>query len=177
MRLIDADRLCNGICDWKYESFSKEGCETEYAILDGVIDGILRQPTIDAVPVVRCKDCRWFDILQLKKDGTGDLRFKPSLCTLYNQVQSEDYYCADGSKMDDEPTQTQQVQSVGCVGSVGKKGKLIKFTEPIKQFCKEQGIMCELATELGYCKITGCVNRTLYYGAKTDEEEDDAGNR
>lgn len=59
-------------------------------------------PMIDAVPVVRCKDCKWYDILQVKRDGTGDKRFKPSLCTLYNQVQSEDYYCADGSRMEEE---------------------------------------------------------------------------
>lgn len=38
--------------------------------------------------------------------------------------------------------------------------------KPIKQVCKEHGIMCEFATELGYCKITGCVRRPIRYGAK-----------
>lgn len=44
-------------------------------------------------------------------------------------------------------------------------------TQPIKRLCKEQGIMCELATEFGYCKITGCVHRTIHYGAKMEENE------
>lgn len=44
--------------------------------------------------------------------------------------------------------------------------------QPIKRVCKEQGIMCELATELGYCKITGCVHRTIHYGVKMEEVED-----
>ena len=44
--------------------------------------------------------------------------------------------------------------------------------QPIKRFCKEHGIMCEFAKELGYCKITGCVHRTIHYGAKMDEVEE-----
>jgi len=50
MRLIDADELCNElstVCDDKYDR------TVEWCI------GILRQaPTIDAVEVVRCKDCK-----------------------------------------------------------------------------------------------------------------------
>lgn len=47
MRLIDADRLRKDINDYPYG-------------YRGMInDTISRQPTVDAVEVVRCKDCRW----------------------------------------------------------------------------------------------------------------------
>ena len=59
-------------------------------------------PTIDAVEVVRCKDCRWYEIAELKADGTEDKRFKPSLCILQNRTMDEDYYCADGERKEDE---------------------------------------------------------------------------
>ena len=30
--------------------------------------------------------------------------------------------------------------------------------EPIKRYCKSKQVMCELANDLGYCKITACAN-------------------
>lgn len=30
--------------------------------------------------------------------------------------------------------------------------------EPIKRYCKSKQVMCILANELGYCKITACAN-------------------
>lgn len=59
-------------------------------------------PTIDAVPVMRCRDCKWYEIEQLKKDGTDDRRYKPSLCVLHNRNFAEDYFCADGERREDE---------------------------------------------------------------------------
>lgn len=53
---------------------------------------------VDFAPVVRCKDCRYYEIMQLKKDGTDDRRYKPSLCVLHNRNFDEDYYCADGER-------------------------------------------------------------------------------
>lgn len=54
--------------------------------------------TSDIVEVVRCRDCRYYEIMQLKKDGTDDRRYKPSLCVLHNRNFDEDYYCADGER-------------------------------------------------------------------------------
>ena len=31
--------------------------------------------------------------------------------------------------------------------------------EQVKRFCRYQGIMCEYATDMGYCKITGCAKQ------------------
>jgi len=35
--------------------------DTVLDIMDGIMLDIDEQPTVDAVPVVRCKDCRWWD--------------------------------------------------------------------------------------------------------------------
>ena len=45
MRLIDADRLLKMMSHWK-----------PYMDMDNVREAIKKMPTIDAVPVVRCKD-------------------------------------------------------------------------------------------------------------------------
>ena len=52
MRLIDADSICKGCPsyeDCKGECWSEGECE--------IYDVLIKAPTIDAVPVVRCKDC------------------------------------------------------------------------------------------------------------------------
>ena len=46
MRLIDADRFLKMMSHWK-----------PYMDMDNVREAIKKMPTIDAVPVVRCKDC------------------------------------------------------------------------------------------------------------------------
>ena len=42
--------------------------------------------------------------------------------------------------------------------------------EQVKRFCRYQGIMCEYATEMGYCKITRCAKLHELYGAYKGEE-------
>lgn len=59
-------------------------------------------PTIDAVPVVRCRDCVWYEIYQLKKDGTDDRRYKPSYCRNLEYQTRPDWFCADGERREDE---------------------------------------------------------------------------
>ena len=62
------------------------------------------QPTVDAVEVVRCKDCKWYEIEQLKRDGTDDKRYKPSVCVIgaYAEPRKADWYCADGERREDD---------------------------------------------------------------------------
>lgn len=54
MRLIDADRLNR---KKKYQFHTKGGCfpKTEWFLK---LDDVFQAPTIDAVPVVRCRECR-----------------------------------------------------------------------------------------------------------------------
>lgn len=55
MRLIDADKLKAEVLSWEncYNGFS----DTYDKAM--IIDTIDEQPTIDAVPVVRCGECKW----------------------------------------------------------------------------------------------------------------------
>ena len=80
MRLIDADTL-------KTKAIR---CET-FKLYDAPIflkavgtKEIDKAPTIDAVPVVRCKDCKYF---------------KTRLCE--NENNHDDWFCADGERMDE----------------------------------------------------------------------------
>ena len=58
------------------------------------------------VGVVRCKDCKWYEIEQLKRDGTDDKRYKPSVCVIgaYAKPRKADWYCADGERREDAET-------------------------------------------------------------------------
>lgn len=84
MRLIDADRLLKAFCG-HCEDY--ENCKT--TCFDFRI--IQTQPTVDAVPVVRCKDCKHCFV-----DG-DNVRF--NVCELnHNRVQADDWFCADGER-------------------------------------------------------------------------------
>lgn len=58
-RLIDIDRLCNDLMErWSIADKKKE--DTIRAVMADVVTPIVvSQPTVDAVEVVRCEDCRW----------------------------------------------------------------------------------------------------------------------
>ena len=107
MRLIDIDAFLAENCierieandglDWGCDDCQK--CNARY--LEVSCDRLLKFPTVDAVEVVRCRDCRYYEIMQLKRDGTDDRRYKPSLCVLHNRNFDEDYFCADGKRRED----------------------------------------------------------------------------
>lgn len=72
MRLIDADALI-----------------VTYPVPAWFIIKVLdKAPTIDAVPVVRCRDCRF------KADTIG----KDEWCDLYEITVSGDHFCGDGRR-------------------------------------------------------------------------------
>lgn len=58
MRLIDADALKRDICKYCNDVYSDEPCEPSDCEHMRIIDN---QPTIDAVEVVRRKDCRFYE--------------------------------------------------------------------------------------------------------------------
>ena len=53
--------------------------------------------------IIRCKDCKHYEIWQLKSDYTDDKRYKPSVCTIgaYSVHRSPDWYCADAERRTD----------------------------------------------------------------------------
>ncbi len=87
MRLIDADafdkriRLAVGSCEEELTEDFKDGIST-------ILEMMKTAPTVDAVPVVRCKDCARFD----KKRG----------CNLVEglNIAKTDSFCSYGERKD-----------------------------------------------------------------------------
>lgn len=95
MRLIDADALEPS------EVYMNYGF-TRIVYMDDIDE----MPTIDAVRVVRCKECRWFDKTEdssygychAMKHGYYSKHWEISIYRTYK----EDFYCADGEKREVE---------------------------------------------------------------------------
>ncbi len=88
MRLIDADALK---VDWYDDYETEDGDEYSYAYVSKYqIDDA---PTIDAVPVVRCKECENWDT----DWETGD---EPAthFCAMVALRTRGDWFCADGER-------------------------------------------------------------------------------
>ena len=77
MRLIDAHKLLD------YIEMNKDTVD----IVD-IVESIIMSPTVDAVPVIRCKDCKW-------KHG--------SECVRFAEVRPfPDDFCSRAERKDDE---------------------------------------------------------------------------
>jgi hypothetical protein len=63
---------------------------------------VVYRNTIRWQPLIRCKNCMWYGIHELKKDGTDDRRYKPSFCTLYDRLRDPDWFCGDGAPKDED---------------------------------------------------------------------------
>ena len=86
MRLIDADAL--------YEEHTRLAYEGDYAFHITARAWLEKQPTIDAVPVVRCGECKWCKFL---KSATGN--YSLQVCGYKNahgMVVNETDYCSSG---------------------------------------------------------------------------------
>lgn len=90
MRLIDADGLKADIMGWCVvpDDLFDMGKHHEREIVRQVIE---ESPTIDAVPVVRCKDCKHYDTIGRLK-GFG-------WCENMDRGVSDDFYCANGKQL------------------------------------------------------------------------------
>jgi hypothetical protein len=97
MRLIDADALVKvPNVNWVYE-YDETGCAMRYkAVPLAVIEAA---PTIDAVPVVRCRDCKYWSG---RNDKPGDVT-AIGYCNHPNHhiiPLNAGWFCADGMKME-----------------------------------------------------------------------------
>ena len=102
MRLIDADKLISSL-NWLVES-GMTGNKTK-AVIKLAIQTADGQPTVDAEPVVRCKDCIH------KPRGTRnkhDMEFPDEICPCqcddywYSWMPYDDWFCANGERREDE---------------------------------------------------------------------------
>lgn len=94
MRPIDADALIASakaiLCDGCTEMFGCGDCS-----VDDLLMQIKNAPTIDAVPVVRCKECRYGHI----DHCLGETCW---ICGLSGRVSVGDEFCSRGVKRDAE---------------------------------------------------------------------------
>ena len=89
MRLIDADAL-EGRILMDAPGFMEGGSEITKAFILAMIKTRSVTPTVDAIPVVRCKDCK-----HLLEHDTGELE-----CEIKSGwfPVKPDWYCADGER-------------------------------------------------------------------------------
>lgn len=113
MRLIDADALLEYLMinmGWHDENgIAVDDSDEKRAIFKDLINGL---PTVDAVPVVRCKDCKCWDKSTIKhyEDvffGSGDTAECRMFCDMDSWGEFPDemrrtdcnWFCADGEKV------------------------------------------------------------------------------
>ena len=91
MRLIDADALLDEVCEDLGEG------EVLYSIPPSYIDDA---PTVDAVEVVRCKDCRWFD--PVRQECCGNIVTNNEGGADFTINFEENDFCSFGERRTDE---------------------------------------------------------------------------
>lgn len=85
MRLIDADALSRKWQDVLNEKADEKGT-VAYITFELFIERLKEEPTIDAVPVVCCKDC-------------ANLKF--SWCSKWNNIMRDNGFCSYGERKED----------------------------------------------------------------------------
>ena len=103
-RLIDADELSKvkfHPLPYTHIVPNGENAESYERGWNDAIDAIISDaPTVDAVPVVRCKDCKHYP-----EEDHGYIRFPDDICPCkcdddyYNRVPKPEWFCANGEKV------------------------------------------------------------------------------
>ena len=88
MRIIDANKFIERCKQIINEESDNPACISWAFAYDNMIDEINEQPTVDAVPVVRCKDCKYF-----LSDDKG--------CDIFYSVTTENDYCSCGKRREE----------------------------------------------------------------------------
>ena len=81
MRLIDADALKKHYAWWD---------DDRQKLFDSIVDS---QPTVDAVPVIRCKDCKHWQ--------KSVINYNEYVCYWGGYVKQEDDYCSWGKRKEE----------------------------------------------------------------------------
>lgn len=95
-RLIDADRYSDVLDRYinaPHVRLKSNICEGMRLAIGSCIGFLEIQPTVDAVPVVRCKDCKHWK----HADGIGCTDFV-KICTLAYYMIGENGYCLYGER-------------------------------------------------------------------------------
>lgn len=93
-RLIDADKIINGIALYMAENAYLN--DTPLDVLKMVANWITDAPTVDAVPVVRCLDCKHWDSETWLCDNHSTFGHHGLDWNMF----SEDDFCSYGERKD-----------------------------------------------------------------------------
>ena len=112
MRLIDADKLYVDICSTTAMPFLISCMTDRQKVVTDMLNTINNAPTVDAVPVVRCKDCKywnrdtaWCDIHSHFTDREGQFCYPEESGDWL--MFDENYFCAEG-KRNEETKNTEE---------------------------------------------------------------------
>lgn len=95
MRLIDADALMK-----HFATSQALVNDRDVLYCNGVLDVIAREPSVDAVPVVRCEHCKEAVECRLYGEHWGLPPKKGIFCKVWQTVVDKNGYCYQGAKMD-----------------------------------------------------------------------------
>ena len=110
MRTIDADAMIDSITRYANEPVKSNDRRWNTrctAIIEDMIGTVKMQPAIDAVPVVRCKDCKWWDCKTWDEKGEPLYgycnackhgHYSPNWEISINRKYKADWFCADGER-------------------------------------------------------------------------------
>lgn len=95
VRLIDANALISKMVNEPVKAVDGVDFDTEWftRIADTAVqftDMVKNAPTVDAVPVCRCKDCKWCEYPVHNSTKYG--------CKLFDRCVKPDWFCADGKR-------------------------------------------------------------------------------
>lgn len=101
MRLIDAEDILDSIENWKrkvlyYHPYTKKFSTIP---MSEVLSFLEDSPTIDAVPVVRCKDCKWYDMSKCMVTTEMGHHY---VCRAHSYRPVPEDYCSQGERKDDD---------------------------------------------------------------------------
>ena len=89
MRVIDADGLRRRIVAFC------TGCSTTYLTVENIVMMINQANTVDAVPVVRCRDCVYAQSAKINKKGF-------LICPASRMEITDDDFCSYGERKNGE---------------------------------------------------------------------------
>lgn len=94
--LIDRDELMRK----HTRSPNHDNCHDTVEELRCLLDLIDNAPAIDAAPVVRCKDCQWYDNEHFSCENEKHFYISTSWDIWISRRHDPDHFCADGKRKD-----------------------------------------------------------------------------
>ena len=98
MRLIDADALMDVIRQHEYRLATKQGAIDYGMFTLGIQQAVDEQPTVDAVEVVRCKDCKHYKPQKKSAHWENRANYCNRIVTI--KVQPDDF-CSYGERKEE----------------------------------------------------------------------------